>query len=99
MSALFDLPTPVVEPSPCIGEHEHRWLWFGAKGERDEVLFTVDPDGAVTLTEADLEQLLRRAGYKPHDPDPIEIAATRRRDWARSRLQDGLNAALNRRAR
>lgn len=88
--------TELVSPAFVL-EHDHRWLWFGATGERDEFAFTV-VGGVVVVPEAELVQLLRRAGYKPADPDPVESAWLRRREWARSRLQDSLNRALNRRA-
>lgn len=97
MSAEVHTPA---KPSSCTGQaHEHRWLRFGSTGEREEAVILVSGAGLVSVSEQLMEQLLGDGGWVLADPDPVEEAAAKRLAWARSRLQDGLNAALNRRAR
>lgn len=84
------------EPFPCTGTgHTHRWLRFKPNGVREEAQVLVSETGVVEVSEQAMEVLLREAGYLLADPEAVELAAEKRRSWARSRLQD----ALNRRAR
>lgn len=76
-------------------QHEqHRWFKFNLDGRKQGIRLQVE-NGRVELSVETVELLLREAGYEQHDPDPVEQAWQRRREAARSRLQD----ALNRRAR
>lgn len=87
------------EPSSYTGTfHTHRWLRFGPDGQRDVAEIRVFSDGLVHISEQAINQLLVDAGFSQRDPDPVEVAAAKRLSWARSRLQDGLNAMLNGRA-
>lgn len=74
---------------------KQRWFKFHADGRKDGIRLEVLDDGLVQLPIESLTLLLQEAGYEQHEPDPVEQAWQRRREAARSRLQD----ALNRRAR
>lgn len=98
--ALFALVEPPQEPFSCTGTgHTHRWLRFGRNGEKQTVVIDVNAAGLVVCSEQAIVELLREAGFEHHDPDRVEESASARLSWARSRVQDQLNAALNWRGR
>lgn len=86
--ALFDLHQgPPTEPYSCTGTaHEHRWIRFGARGQRDELVVFVDADGHIDASEQAMTTLLREAGFELHDPTPTDVARARLRTRLHARL-------------